>query len=59
MSSKVLTREDVEVINLRLQEGEKGAVIARDFAVSQQSISAIKTGESWGWLTGNKRNKEA
>lgn len=54
MSNGVLTPEDVEVINERLQRGEKGAVIARDFAVSQQSISAIKTGDAWNWLTGNK-----
>lgn len=51
----VLTAEDVEVINERLQNGEKGAAIARDFAVSQQSISSIKTGETWNWLTGNRK----
>jgi uncharacterized protein (DUF433 family) len=48
----VLEEEDVKVIFQRLQEGEKGAAIARDFAISQQSISAIKTGKSWGHVTG-------
>lgn len=51
----MLTPEDVRIINERLQQGEKGAVIARDFAVSQQSVSAIKTGETWNWLTGNRK----
>lgn len=55
MSAHVLTAEDVLVINERLQEGEKGAVIARDFAISQQSVSSIKTGETWNWLTGNRK----
>ena len=53
MSGPVLEPEDVLVINERLQRGEMGAVIARDFAVAQQSVSAIKTGKTWGRVTGN------
>lgn len=52
MASKVLTREDVEVIHERLTRGERGVDIARDFVVSQQTVSAIRTGEYWGHVTG-------
>lgn len=55
-NQKVLTREDVEIINERLKNGEQGAVIARDFAVSQQSVSAIKTGATWSHVTGNRKD---
>lgn len=51
----VLEREDVEVINLRLEAGERGTAIARDFCVSQQVISAIKRGQIWGHVTGRER----
>ena len=52
MSGHVLTREDVEVIHARLLRGERGAVIARDFAVSQQIVSSIRTGQNWSHVTG-------
>lgn len=52
MANKVLTREDVEVIHERLTRGDKGVDIARDFVVSQQTVSAIRTGEYWGHVTG-------
>lgn len=55
MSGHVLTVEDVVVIHERLAKGHKGADIARDFAVSQQSVSAIRTGESWGSVTGKSQ----
>jgi hypothetical protein len=48
----VLTREDVEVIWERLQDGEAGYTIAQDFAVAQQTVSAINTGRSWTEVTG-------
>lgn len=52
MGARVLEHEDVEVIWERLCAGERGARIARDFATSQQSISAIKCGKAWGHVTG-------
>jgi transposase len=52
VSGVVLEREDVEVINLRLEQGEQGTAIARDFCVSQQTISAIKNGQLWASVTG-------
>lgn len=55
----VLSKEDVLVINERLLAKERGAAIARDFEVSQQSISAIKTGESWGHVTGRGTKQPA
>lgn len=62
MSQKVLEAEDVEVIYSRLCKGDRGARIAEDFAISQQSVSAIKCGKSWGHVTGlgeplNPRNR--
>jgi hypothetical protein len=52
MNQHVLTAEDVMVIHERLCLGHKGVDIARDFAVSQQTVSAIRTGECWGHVTG-------
>lgn len=52
MTAHVLTPEDVEVIHERLLKGHKGVDIARDFAVSQQTVSSIRTGECWGHATG-------
>ena len=48
----VLLREDVEVIWERLQAGDKGNAIARDFMISQQTVSAINTGKIWNSVTG-------
>jgi len=53
--SGVLEREDVEVIHERLNAGERSTTIARDFCVSQQTISAIKRGQLWGHVTGRER----
>ena len=52
MADKQLTVEDVVVIHERLTLGHKGVDIARDFAVSQQAVSAIRTGDNWGHVTG-------
>lgn len=52
MSNKVLTPEDVLAIRDRLNRGEPGVSIARDFAISQQTVSGIKTGAYWGRVTG-------
>lgn len=52
MTHAVLEAEDVEIIYARLLKGDRGVKIAQDFAVSQQSISAIKTGKVWGHVTG-------
>ena len=50
--SGVLEREDVEVIHLRLEKGEPGTAIARDFCISQQTVSGIKNGQLWASVTG-------
>lgn len=52
----VLTREDVEVIWERLQAGEAGNAIAQDFAIAQQTVSAINTGRNWTEVTGLQRD---
>ncbi|MGZ4659640.1 MAG: hypothetical protein ACXVYB_00005 [Arthrobacter sp.] len=52
MSNAKLNAEDVLAIHERLLTGEPGSDIARDFAVSQQTVSAIRSGKSWGHVTG-------
>lgn len=46
-----LSAEDVKDIRQRLECGERGADIARDLGVSPTSISAIKLGRNYSWLT--------
>lgn len=52
MSNTVLIPGDVLAILERLAAGDSGVEIARDFGVSQQTVSSIKTGECWGHVTG-------
>lgn len=42
-----LTEDDVMMIKQRLQQGDRGIVIARDFAVSRKLITEIKSGRAW------------
>lgn len=44
------TIEQVKIIRERLASGESGASIARDLGVTEQTVSAIKTGRSFYWL---------
>lgn len=46
-----LTIEDVIDIRERLAKGDPGAQIARDYKVSQATISAVKRGYTYKWLT--------
>lgn len=43
--------EDVSEIKRRLGNGEKGSSIAASYGVSQSTISAIKKGKTFQWLT--------
>lgn len=52
MTYKVLDVEDVKAIYARILQGDRGTVIARDFAISQQTVSGIKRGKHWGEITG-------
>lgn len=45
-----LSVEDVTDIRQRLQRGEKGSDIAKEYSMSQSAISAIKCGRAYGWL---------
>lgn len=45
-----LTGEDVQAIRRLLKNGCKGKEIADRFSISQNSVSAIKTGRTFGWL---------
>lgn len=47
---RTLTVSDVLAIRARLNNGEKGSVIAKDFGVTQACISSIKTGRAYAWL---------
>ena len=46
-----LSADDVRAIRRRLNDGEPGSAIARDFEISHQQISHIKHGRAFGWLS--------
>lgn len=52
MSDKVLTEEDVRLIHRALLDGEPQPALANEFGITQQSVSAIKTGAAWAHVTG-------
>ena len=45
-----LTAEQAHEIRQRLQKGEKGASLAKEYGVGQACISAIKNGRTFAWL---------
>lgn len=47
---RALTTDQVRDIRQRLQAGERGSSLAKEYGVSEGSISAIKTGRSFSWL---------
>jgi hypothetical protein len=47
---RALTISQVVVIRQRLQDGERGAALAREYGVGQSCISAIKHGRTFKWL---------
>ena len=47
---RTLTIADVVDIRRRLQEGERGVDLAREYGVGQACISAIKHGRTYAWL---------
>lgn len=51
----VLTPEDALAIYERAHNGERQAKIARDFAVSEATVSGIKCGYHWNDVTGHER----
>jgi hypothetical protein len=53
-----LTEADVIEIRRRRLGGERGAVLAREYGVSQSTIAAIKTGQNWRWLSGADLSSE-
>jgi hypothetical protein len=50
--NNILTEDDVLTIFEAVKAGEAQALLAADFGVSQQVISEIMTGKSWGHVTG-------
>jgi hypothetical protein len=55
MTVNVLTAEDAVAIYERTQDGESNILIALDFEVTPQTVSAIKLGQNWGHATGQVR----
>lgn len=47
LTKRKLSPEDVEAIRKRLEKGEKGASLAREFGVTRTHISDIKNGKCW------------
>ena len=52
VKDRVLTEDDVRLIFQALQDGEPQPSLANEFGITQQSISAIKTGAAWAHVTG-------
>lgn len=52
-----LSVEDVKVIRARLDSGDTGVRIAKDYGVTPAAISAIKTGKNFGWLSDERRKR--
>lgn len=52
MSDRRLADEDVRVIWTALREGVPQPLLAQEFDVTQQTISAINTGKAWSNVTG-------
>jgi hypothetical protein len=52
MAGTPLTEEQVMEIFSRAHSGEIQERIAGDFGIAQSSVSHIKHGKAWGWLTG-------
>jgi hypothetical protein len=46
-----LSETDVLIIFRRAHAGEQRALIAQDFGITTASVSHIKTGRYWSWLT--------
>jgi microcompartment protein CcmL/EutN len=54
-----LTEQDVLAIFEAVKAGEAQALLAADFGVSQQVVSEIMTGKSWGHVTGRTMKTSA
>jgi non-canonical (house-cleaning) NTP pyrophosphatase len=52
MVRRVLSESDVLIIFEAVKDGEAQVLLAADFGVSQQVVSEIMTGKSWGHVTG-------
>ncbi len=52
MAEHQLTAEDALAIYQAVRNGEPQAVLAAEFGITQQSVSAINTGASWSSVTG-------
>lgn len=57
IGSAKLTEQDVREICCFLDAGYSIIEIAKGYEVSQATISYIKTGETWSWLTGRGENQ--
>lgn len=45
-------------IHSRLESGEKVSVLAKEYGVGVTAIRSIKSGRTWGWLTGRGNSEE-
>lgn len=53
-TGRTLAPDDVLAIDKMLREGVRGTVIAKEFAVTDRTVSAIKLGRNWGRITGRE-----
>jgi len=45
-----LTKDEVVMIKIKIQEGQKDTSIAKEFRVSRTNISYIRRGKAWSWV---------
>ncbi|MCM8525629.1 MAG: hypothetical protein NE327_03865 [Lentisphaeraceae bacterium] len=58
LSKRKLSEEDVKEIRLRLEKGEKGAALAREYDVTRTHISDIKNGKCWNNTEEDSSNED-
>jgi HNH endonuclease len=54
----VLTEDEVLDIYERAWSGESGKSLAKEYGVNKRTISNIKHGVNWAWLTGHQLKKK-
>lgn len=55
--SSKLKEPEVMAIHSRLESGEKVSALAQEYGVGVTAIRSIKSGRTWGWLTGRGSNE--
>lgn len=57
--SSKLKELEVMAIHSRLELGEKVSMLAKEYGVNRRIIGNIKSGRTWGWLTGRGNDEDS